>query len=46
MIGFVTTRDLWFHGPLIVREFGARCLARCAWRVMTAHRQVTFLECL
>jgi hypothetical protein len=46
MHGVVTTRDLVFHSPLIVREFGLRCFARCLWRTMILHRIVTFLECI
>jgi hypothetical protein len=46
MVGFVTTRHLVFHCALIVHEFGARCLARCAWRLLTSPRQITFLECI
>jgi hypothetical protein len=46
MVGVVTTRHLITHSRLILREFGPRCLLRCIWRSLTAHRKVTFLECV
>jgi len=46
MVGFVTTRDLLVHSKVILYEFGPRCLVRCFWRNATAHRPVTFLECV
>lgn len=46
MTGFVTTRDLLTCSPTIIHEFGTRCYVRCIWRTLTAHRPVTFLECL
>jgi hypothetical protein len=46
MDGVVKTRDLVVHSPLIVREFGLRCFARCIWRTVVLHRIVTFLECI
>ena len=46
MSGVVTTRDLLTHSPLIAREFGMRCLARCFWRTLRSGRAVTFLECI
>lgn len=46
MSGVVRTRDLFLHSPLIVREFGVRCLARAIWRTVVLHRIVTFLECI
>ncbi len=46
MDGFITTRHLFMHPALIVREFGVRCFARCIWRTLTAQRATTFLECL
>ena len=45
MVGVVTTRHLFTHSAVIVREFGALCLFRCIWRSLTAHHAVTFLEC-
>ena len=45
MVGFVTTRHLFTHSGLIVREFGPACLLRCYWRTLTADHEVTFLEC-
>ena len=46
MSGLVTTLDLFKNSPLIVREFGLRCLARCFWRSLHSHGVVTFLECI
>lgn len=46
MNGFVTTRHLLTCSPTIVHEFGARCYVRCIWLALTAHRPVTFLECI
>jgi hypothetical protein len=46
MDGFITTRHLFTHPVLIVREFGVRCFARCVWRTLRAQRATTFLECL
>lgn len=46
MSGVVTTRDIFTHSPLIVREFGLRCLARCVWRSLRSEGVVTFLECI
>ena len=46
MVGFVTTRHLITHSHMIVHEFGLRCYFRCVWRTLTAHRSVTFLECI
>jgi hypothetical protein len=45
MDGVVTTRHLVLHATTIAREFGARCLLLCLWRVLTSRRRVTFLEC-
>jgi hypothetical protein len=45
MVGFVTTRHLFTHSAVIVREFGTVCLLRCLWRTVTADHAVTFLEC-
>jgi hypothetical protein len=45
MVGFITTRHLFTHSGLIVREFGPTCLLRCYWRALIADRAVTFLEC-
>lgn len=45
MVGFVTTRHLFTHSAVIVKEFGTVCLLRCLWRTVTAHHAVTFLEC-
>ena len=46
MVGVVTTRSLVSQWPVIVHEFGLRCLVRCVWRSATARRPVTFLECI
>ncbi len=45
MVGVVTTRHLLTHSGVIVHEFGARCLLRCLWCVLTRRDGVTFLEC-
>lgn len=45
MDGFVTTRHLFTHSAVIVKEFGTVCLLRCLWRTVTADHAVTFLEC-
>jgi hypothetical protein len=45
MVGVVTTRHLFIHSAVIVREFGTLCLFRCFWRSLTADHAVTFLEC-
>lgn len=45
MVGFVTTRHLFTHSAVIVKEFGTVCLLRCLWRTVTADHAVTFLEC-
>jgi hypothetical protein len=45
MVGVVTTRHLFTHAAVIVREFGILCLFRCFWRSLTADHAVTFLEC-
>lgn len=46
MVGRVTTRHLFIQPHTIIHEFGARCYLRCVWRTLTAHRSVTFLECV
>jgi hypothetical protein len=46
MIGVITTLHLVTHSTTIVRQFGLRCYVRCVWRTATAHRPVTFLECV
>lgn len=46
MVGVVTTRHLFLHSRVILREFGAVCLFRCLWRTFTSDRNVTFLECI
>ena len=45
MVGIVTTRHLLMYSAVILREFGAPCLLRCVWRILTMKRPVTFLEC-
>jgi len=45
MDGFITTRHLFTHSAVIVKEFGTACLFRCLWRTVTADHAVTFLEC-
>jgi hypothetical protein len=45
MVGVVTTRHLFTHSAVIVREFGTLCLFRCIWLSLTADHAVTFLEC-
>jgi hypothetical protein len=46
MVGRITTRDLFMQPHTIIHEFGVRCYFRCLWRTLTAHRSVTFLECV
>jgi hypothetical protein len=46
MSGIVTTRHILTHSPIIVREFGVRCLVRCIWRTLFSDGVVTFLECI
>ncbi len=46
MIGVIRTRDVVANWPLIWREFGGRCLARCVWRSLTSKEAVTFIQCL
>ena len=41
--GVITTRDVLTHTGLIWREFGVRCLLRCA-RALFRARPTTFLE--
>ncbi len=43
MIGVITTRDVIRNAVLIAREFGLRCLLRCAV-VMLRGKPTTFLE--
>lgn len=45
MLGVIRSRDVIAHAPLIAREFGLRCLFRCAW-VCLLSRQKTFLDCV
>jgi len=45
MVGVVTTRHLFTHSAVIVREFGTLCLFRRISRSLTADRAITFLEC-
>jgi hypothetical protein len=48
MCGYITGKDVLFHGPTIVRAFGPRVYFRALFR-MTCHRPgrvVTFLECI
>lgn len=44
MQGFITSRDVVRHLPLIWREFGTRCVVRCLFAVISRQR-TTFLEC-
>lgn len=46
MVGFITTRHLVTHAPLIVHEFGLRAYLRCVRRVLSSHGATTFLDCL
>jgi len=46
MVACVTDCDLVAHPHIVVHEFGARCFLRCIWCTGTAHRAVTFLECI
>lgn len=43
MHGYVTTRHLLTHGPVIVREFGWRVFLRCCVRCLVSGRPATFL---
>jgi hypothetical protein len=44
MSGFVRTRDLFRHGPLIISTYGLRIYLRCIRAVFFSRRPVTFLE--
>jgi hypothetical protein len=43
MRGVITLRDVVFHGGLVWREFGGRCLVRCLLSALR-RRPTTFLE--
>jgi hypothetical protein len=45
MVGVIQTRHLFTQFPVIAREFGLACIARCLWRTLSRRRPVTFLEC-
>jgi hypothetical protein len=44
MGGFVQTRDLFRHGPLILASFGPRAYFRCLQAAFFSRRPVTFLQ--
>ena len=41
--GLITTRDVLFHAPAIVRSFGMRPYLRCLGALFT-RRRTTFLD--
>ena len=43
MRGIITGRDVMGNFGIIYREFGARCLARCLW-VLVSGKRTTFLD--
>jgi len=43
MRGIITGRDVMGNVGIIYREFGARCLARCLWALVSGKR-TTFLD--
>jgi hypothetical protein len=43
MLGVITLRHVLVHPGLVVREFGAGCLARCVLAALL-RRRTTFLE--
>ena len=43
MRGIITGRDVVGNVGIIYREFGARCLVRCLW-VLVSGRRTTFLD--
>ncbi len=43
MLGVITTRDVIRNAGLIAREFGLKCLVRCAV-VVLQRKPTTFLE--
>lgn len=45
MRGYVTTRHLLIHAPIILAEFGWRAYLRCLVNCLTS-RQSTFLGCV
>ena len=46
MRGYVTTRHLLIHAPIIIQEFGWRAYFRCLIRCTLATEPVTFLGCV
>jgi hypothetical protein len=45
ILGLITTKDVFRHTRMIVREFGAATYLRCCL-VILRRRQTTFLECV
>ena len=43
--GVITTRHVLWHGPTIVREFGAAAYLRCCMAILL-RRKTTFLNCV
>ena len=43
MLGVITLRHVLVHPGLVIREFGAGCLARCVLATIL-RRRTTFLE--
>ena len=43
--GFITSRHVLRHGPIIVREFGLRVWLRCCVAMLRG-RRTTFLACV
>ncbi len=44
MLGFITGREVVFNAVLIYREFGFRCLLRCAYACWVKRARTTFLD--
>ena len=45
MGGFITTKDVFRHSRIILREFGASAYLRCCIAVIR-RRRTTFLDCV
>ena len=43
--GVITTKDVFRHSAIIVREFGAAAYLKCCLAVLL-RRQTTFLDCV
>ncbi len=46
MVGFITTRHLITHAPMILREFGPRTYWRCVRTCLFSSKPTTFLQCV